>query len=87
MSDSDIPSDIEEAATKVISSLLPDKSRVKYELTYSRYEKWCVEKKINNVTNEKVFLAYFEHLSKTQKPSSLWAYYSMLRSVISIKKV
>lgn len=86
MSDSEVPSDIEEAATKVVSSLLPAKSRIKYELAYGRYEIWCAEKKVKNVTNEKVLLAYFENLSTTKKPSSLWAYYSMLRSVILVKK-
>ena len=55
-------------------------------MTYGRYEKWCAEKKVNDVTNEMVLLAYFEYLSTTQKPSSLWACYYMLRSVISIKR-
>lgn len=81
-----VPSDIEEAATNVVSSLLPEKSRVKYEKAYKRFGEWCEEKKVKNTANEKVLLAYFEHLSKYYKSSSLWAYYSMLRAMISMNK-
>lgn len=88
MSDSDesLPSDIEETAENVISSLLPEKSRLVYETVFNRYEQWCARKKVENIANEKVLLAYFEELSKSRKCSSLWSYYSMLRSVLSIKK-
>lgn len=89
MSDSDsesVPSDIEGIAQTVVNSLLPEKSRAAYEQTYERLEEWCKQKHIKNSCNEKVLLAYFEHLSKHSKPSSLWVYYSMLRSVISVKK-
>lgn len=36
--------------------------------------------------NEKVFMAYFQQLSKNYKSSNLWAYYSMLKSVIVVRK-
>lgn len=68
------------------SPVLPEKSRRIYETQYSRFEKWCEEKKIKNMTNENVLLVYFEQLSKIAKPSSLCAWYSMLRNVISTKK-
>lgn len=87
MSESEsLPSDIEEEALKTISNLIPEKSKSKYEIAYGRYEKWCTEKKIINNANEKVILAYFSKLSKVCKPSSLWAYYSMIRTMLSIKK-
>jgi hypothetical protein len=41
---------------------------------------------VKNETNEKVLLAYFENMSKMDKSSSLWAFYSMLRAMISMKK-
>lgn len=88
MSDSEesLPSDIENSAQNVVSSLLPQKSKATYEMTFNRYEEWCIKKKVKNITNEKVLLAYFEELAKNRKSSSLWSYYSMLRSVLSIKK-
>ena len=86
MSDSEsLPSDIEEEALKAISGLLPEKSKSKYEMAYAKYEKWCTEKEIRNLANEKVLLSYFSSLSKVSKPSSLWAYYSMIRTMISVK--
>jgi tRNA 2-selenouridine synthase SelU len=81
-----IPSDIEEAATTVVSSLLPEKSKIKYEQAYGRLCEWCDQKKIKNEASEKVLLVYFQNLSQRYKSSSLWAYYSMIRMMISIKK-
>ncbi|CAH0549741.1 unnamed protein product [Brassicogethes aeneus] len=83
--DQGLPSDIEEQALKAISDLLPEKSKSKYEIAYAKYEKWCTEKEIRSFANEKVLLSYFSSLSKVCKPSSLWAYYSMIRTMISIK--
>ena len=35
--------------------------------------------------SESILLTYFDNLVETMKPSSLWAHYSMLRSMINIK--
>lgn len=87
MSDSeDLPSDIENAATSAVSSLLPEKSKRKYEQVYERFIRWCNQKGVKNETSDKVLLAYFEELSKMYKSSSLWAYYSMLRATTLAKK-
>lgn len=83
---SDVPFAIEEEAENVISGLVPGKSGAKYELAFKRYEQWCHSKNIKDITNEKALLVYFEELSNSQKPSSLWCYYSMLKTEISIKK-
>lgn len=85
-SEDDLPQDIENAATGVIENLVPQKSRERYHLTYDKYEKWCKEKKILNITNEKALLVYFNELSKLYKPTSLWCYYSMLRTELFIKQ-
>jgi len=45
--------------------------------------KWCNEKNATSVS-ERTVLAYFLELSKKSKPSTLWAYYSMLRTTIKI---
>lgn len=85
-SDEDLPADIEESASEAILGLVPQKSRVQYTLVFERYEKWCHEKKIKDITGEKVLLAYFNELSKDRKPTSLWSYYSMLKTELSIRK-
>lgn len=86
MSDSeDIPSDIENTAKAVISSLLPEKSKQLYELAYKRFENWCNLKKVKTVS-ESALLAYFSEKAKVQRSSTLWSHYSMLRTTISIKQ-
>lgn len=78
------PSDIENAASSAISLLIPTKSKDKYESTYKIFQKWCDEKKVTNI-NEKVLLAYFQIKSASYKSSSLWTFYSMLRTMISTR--
>jgi hypothetical protein len=56
-----------------VSNLIPQKSRVVYETTYSRFEEWRSKQKVICI-NEKVM------------PSTLWGVYSMLRTMISINK-
>lgn len=86
MSDSEESiSDIEVAANAAIQTLIPAKSRLLYELEYSKFEDWCAKKKVESIS-EKVLLAYFSIKSEKEKPSSLWSHYSMLRCVISIKR-
>ncbi|KAJ8909265.1 hypothetical protein NQ315_012358 [Exocentrus adspersus] len=86
MSDSeDLPSDIEEAATSAVSTLLPSKSKDKYKKIYNRFTSWCEKKNLKNHLQEKVLLAYFSELSKSYSSSSLWAFYSMIRAVASMK--
>jgi hypothetical protein len=50
---------IEAAAQEAVSNLIPQKSRVVYETTYSRFEEWRSKQKVNCI-NEKVMLAYFQ---------------------------
>jgi hypothetical protein len=76
---------IEAAAQEAVSNLIPQKSRVAYETTYSRFEESRSKQKVNCI-NEKAMLAYFLEKSKIVKPSTLWSVYSMLRTMISINK-
>lgn len=80
--------EIDEAAEKARScGLLSAKSKQLYEKTYNEYVKWCSMKKdyIKNYHCEKSLLAYFWHLSKEKKHSSLWSYYSMLKATIKME--
>jgi hypothetical protein len=76
---------IEAAAQEAVSNLIPQKSRVAYETTYSRFEEWRSKQKVNCI-NEKVMLTYFLEKSKIVKPSTLCSVYSMLRTMISMNK-
>lgn len=68
MNDSDetLPSDIEELASKTVKSLLPEK--------FKNSKQKCITNvrlganRIEHLTNEKVLLPYFNHLSKNYKP-------------------
>ncbi|KAG8250225.1 hypothetical protein J6590_108257 [Homalodisca vitripennis] len=90
MSDSEscesLPLQIENEAKKAIEESIPAKSRERYEGTFKKYEDWCKNMGTEDLGNEKVLIAYFNSLSKEHKPSSLWSYYSMLRSMISVNK-
>ena len=78
-----VPSNIEDAGTNVLSALIPPKSKLKYEKTYEKYLKSCNQKKMQNITSEKVLLAYFHILSKKYKSYSVWVFYSMLKATTS----
>lgn len=87
MSDSEesLPSDVELAAQSAINTLIPAKSKKRYEIVYKYFEEWMEAKKIREVS-EKVILAYFSEQAGKLKSSSLWCRYSMLRTLVSIKK-
>lgn len=79
-------SGIDVAASIACSSLLPEKSKKRYELTYKSFKGWC-QTKDNAVVSEKSLLAYFLEKSAVLKsPSSLWCEYSMLKSTIFIEE-
>ncbi|XP_063391499.1 uncharacterized protein LOC134677015 isoform X4 [Cydia fagiglandana] len=61
------------------SDELPMKSKEKYIATYENFISWRKEKNITSF-GEDVLLSYFEEMSAKYKPTSLWAFYSMLKS-------
>lgn len=78
------PAEIIETAKATMQDMLPQKSRPQYEAAYNKFMEWRAQKK-NKSMSEKTLLAYFAELSKVQKPSTLWATYSMLKTTIYIK--
>ncbi|KAJ8669363.1 hypothetical protein QAD02_000622 [Eretmocerus hayati] len=76
-----LPDDVLEAAAEAIEIGLPTKSKEIYERTYENYVTWKRMKKISS-TGEKVLLAYFQHLGKSLAPSTLWAKWSMLKTMV-----
>jgi hypothetical protein len=79
------PPTIRAAANSTYQSLLPEKSKSKYELAYSQFMKWKLQNKIT-IISENVMTAYMRQLSERIKPSTLWTTYSMLRTTLSIKE-
>lgn len=63
---------------------LLEKSRHKYSTTYDRFMKWKDEKDIKMITEE-LLIEYFMEISSSIKPSSLYARYSMLKTMIKLK--
>lgn len=80
-----IPQEILDAANEASDQLIPPKSKLRYEKEYSTFQKWCAVKQVSSL-QEEVFMAYFNHLSETFSPSSLWSKYSMIKSILKIKK-
>ncbi|KAJ8913571.1 hypothetical protein NQ315_013976 [Exocentrus adspersus] len=56
-----------------------------YEAQYDTFVKWCCQRKLENV-NEDVLLVFFAEKSKTLSSSTLWAHYSMLKTMLNVKR-
>lgn len=78
------PPDLRSEAKLAMENLLPAKSKEKYMKVYENFMIWKNEKKVN-IFSETVFLAYFNEIAKTKKPSTLWAIYSMLKCTVHVK--
>ena len=92
MSDSEDSTDyyaeIENAANKAKASLLPTKSKLRYERTYNIFKEWLVSKKIKEDINETILLAYFnERADALKSRNSLWCEYSMLKLTMCVKTI
>lgn len=83
-SDDEIPKEVLNIRKAATFNLLPDKSQHRYEKEYGLFMDWCSSKKVKGIS-EDIMLAYFVDKFKDGKSFSLWSYYSMLRSTISIK--
>ena len=57
------PPEVKECAREVSLNLLPAKSRVRYEKTYTEFKDWCRAKRVNHCS-ETVLLAYFSEILK-----------------------
>lgn len=79
-----IPPEILAKANQASDKMYPSKSKEKYFNAYDRFVAW--RNKFNTQSfAEPVFIAYFQDLSQTLCPKSLWPQYSMLKSVIQRK--
>lgn len=74
---------INEKVKKAEAALLPSKSKLKYQKAYDNFISWRDGNGVTGVT-ENIVLAYFQELSEKMAPTSLWAYYSMIKSVAKL---
>lgn len=74
-------------AAQVTNELLPDKSRLRYELVYKKFGEWCSQENVQpkQVTDD-VMLVYLSEKSKQVKPSTLWSMFSMLKKMLEVKE-
>ncbi len=76
-----IDQEIEMAWEEGCASVIPEKSKDRYQNTYQIFKKWCEAK--NAPMEEKTVLAYMvQRCSNLKSPGSLWAEYSMLKATI-----
>ena len=80
------PPEIVEAARNATNFLIPSKSKKLYDVAYSSFKKWKIEKNIPAFSfNENTLLAYFDYLSSQNLQSStLWTKYSVLKLMINL---
>ncbi|KAF2879539.1 hypothetical protein ILUMI_26623, partial [Ignelater luminosus] len=79
------PPDIILAAREATANLLPSKSKKIYEKAYADFMQWCDRKGVSNYT-ENVLLTHFSEVSEIYKASSLWSYYSKIKSTLLIHR-
>lgn len=77
------PENIREAAETISLDLLPEKSKKQYIICYNKFMKWRESNKATSFS-ENTILGYFNEISKTMKPSTLWGIYSMLKLTLQM---
>lgn len=75
------PPDLLLAANNARESVIPAKSKERYEAMYQSFLKWQSENKTSSFS-ENVILAFFRNLSISKAPPTLWSSYSMLRAML-----
>lgn len=83
-SDDLTPEDIRNEANSIVDNILPCKSKHLYMKCYEDFFAWKTKKAVK-IISESLLLVYFQELSATKKPSSLWTVYSMLKTTVNIK--
>lgn len=81
--DEDMPFELLEHAKEAVLETLPAQSKQKYNRVYKNFKDWQ-SKNGSPIVSNRLILAYFHMLSSTKKykPTSLWAYHSMLKATL-----
>lgn len=84
MIDENLSEELLEAAESAAFKTLPEKSKERYLQKYEEFDAWKIRNNAIGIS-EKLLMAYFYTMSKNQKPTTLWATYSMMKSTIKLK--
>lgn len=82
-SDSDSPMDVETPEETTSDRQIPEKSKTLYEGAYKKFDEWRSRNSITSV-DENCLLAYFTQEMGSQKPSTKWSHFSMLKATINM---
>ena len=83
--DENLPDRILQLANATTEESLPPKSADKYIYAYNHFNKWRSQNDIGNSLQEGVVLAYFKDHDKTWKASTMWAKFSMIATLVSLR--
>ncbi len=76
------PPEVQDIANAARHSILPNKSREHYEIAYKDFKIWMQQRNVQHIS-ENIVLAYLKYESEKKAPSTLWALYSMIKSMIN----
>ncbi|KAG4076779.1 hypothetical protein HA402_009125 [Bradysia odoriphaga] len=80
--DENMPLELMEHAKAAKMETLPIKSKEKYNRVYQNFKEWTKSYGVTAITSD-LIIAYFHMLDeKKYKPTSLWAFHSMLKSTL-----
>ena len=83
---SDLPPELQKISNNVKENILPDKSACRYKAAYNAFLDWKTKNNLT-VTSEDCLLVYFQQIIMAKySPNSCWSYYSMIKSLIRVKK-
>lgn len=66
-----------------MNSALTPGTKLKYDKVYKSFMAWKAANSVNNIS-EDVLITYFKSLPQTLKPSSILAYYSMIKATLKV---
>lgn len=76
-----VDSTVETLFNNAKGHLIPEKSKSVYLTSFDNFKSWQKNKNVVAISEE-IIMAYFEDLSKTKAPSTLWSIYSMLKKTL-----
>ncbi|KAJ8914186.1 hypothetical protein NQ315_015959 [Exocentrus adspersus] len=78
--------ELEDAVKEVMDGILPKKSRKIYEARYDTFVKNGAVRENWKMSTKMFYLCFFAEKSKTLSSSTLWAHYSMLKTMLNVKR-
>ena len=82
--DTEYSKEIRKLAQQAKNAVIPERSRKLYKAQYDKFQKWRNEMKISKI-DETILMAYFQKMSESYVASTLWSFYTRLRSMLQLK--